>query len=101
MEDLEAASLYDVTEFFETFYRPNNAVLSIVGDFEPDAAMALVERHLGPIAANLALPPQPDVALDPVLMGRERREVLADKGPLPRTCLAYRIPTYGTPGLDA
>ena len=101
MEDLEAASLHDVSEFFETFYRPNNAVLSIVGDFEPDAAMALVERHLGPIPANLALPPQPDVALDPVLMGRERREVLPDKVPLPRTYLAYRIPTYGTPGFDA
>jgi len=101
MQDLEAASLHDVGEFFETFYRPNNAVLSIVGDFEPDAAMTLVERHLGPIPANPSLPPQPDVTLDPVLMDGERREVLPDKVPLPRTYLAYRIPTFGTPGFDA
>ncbi|TME35492.1 MAG: insulinase family protein [Chloroflexi bacterium] len=101
MEDLEAASLHDVTEFFETFYRPNNAVLTLVGDFEPDKAMAMIERHFGPIPANPSLPPQPNVELDPLPIGREVREVVPDKVPLPRVYLAYRIPIFGSATFDA
>src|SRR6185295_5252971 len=52
MEDLTSASLDDVREFFATYYRPNNAVLTIAGDFEPDQALAMVHRHFGPIAAG-------------------------------------------------
>jgi zinc protease len=101
MEDLSAASLEDVSEFFQTFYRPNNAVLSIVGDFEPDAAMAMVERQFGPIPANPDLPPQPAMELDPLLLGGETRELVADQVPLPRVYLAYRIPVIGTDAFDA
>ena len=101
MEDLEAASLHDVTEFFEMFYRPNNAVLTLVGDFEPDKAMAMIERHFGPIPANPSLPPQPNVELDPLPIGREVREVVPDKVPLPRVYLAYRIPIFGSATFDA
>jgi predicted Zn-dependent peptidase len=101
MEDLEAASLHDVTDFFETFYRPNNAVLTLVGDFEPDKAMAMIERHFGPIPANPSLPSQPNVELDPLPIGREVREVVPDKVPLPRVYLAYRIPVFGSEGFDA
>src|SRR5687767_7985792 len=42
MEDLNAASVADVAEFFKTYYAPNNAVLTLVGDFKPDAALSLV-----------------------------------------------------------
>jgi predicted Zn-dependent peptidase len=101
MEDLGAASLEDVGHFFSTYYRPNNAVLSIVGDFEPDAALAMVERHFGPIPANPDLPPAPDMSLDPFLLGHEVREVVPDQVPLPRIYLGYRIPTFGTTGHDA
>ena len=52
MEDLSAASLDDVRDFFATWYAPNNAVLTIAGDFETDAALAMIERHFGPIPAN-------------------------------------------------
>jgi zinc protease len=101
MEDLTAASLEDVSEFFETFYRPNNAVLSIVGDFEPDAAMAMVERQFGPIPANPALPPQPSMELERFLLGAETRDLVPDKVPLPRVYLAYRIPVFGSGEFDA
>jgi zinc protease len=101
MEDLEAASLADVTEFFDTFYRPNNAVLTLAGDFDPDAAMTMVERHFGPIPANPSLPPQPNVELDPLPIGREVREVVPDKVPLPRVYLAYRVPIFGSQAFDA
>ena len=49
MEDIEAATLDDVREFFSTYYTPSNAVLSLVGDLEPDRAFELVERYFGDI----------------------------------------------------
>jgi zinc protease len=100
MEDLSAASLDDVREFFATYYAPNNAVLTVAGDFEPDAAMAMIERHFGPIPANPALPPPPDVTLDPAI-GREVRETVPDQVPLPRIYFAHRIPPFGTDAFDA
>src|SRR5918995_1712949 len=51
MDDLTAASLDDVREFFTAYYRPNNAVLTIAGDFEKSEAMSLVLKHFGPIPA--------------------------------------------------
>jgi len=100
MEDLTAASLDDVRHFFATFYRPNNAVLSIVGDFETDAALSMVERHFGGIPANPDLPAPPLVTLDPLVLGGEIRQVVPDQVQLPRVYLAYRIPTFGLPGHD-
>jgi predicted Zn-dependent peptidase len=101
MEDLSAASLEDVEEFFATFYCPNNAVLSIVGDFEPDTALAMAERHFGPIPANPDLPAAPDMSLQPFSLGGEVRELVPGQVPLPRVYLCYRIPVLGTDGFDA
>jgi zinc protease len=101
MEDLSAASLQDVSQFFATFYCPNNAVLSIVGDFDQDAALAMVQRHFGPIAANPDLPPGPDMSLDPLPLGAEVRKVKPDQVPLPRVYFAYRTPPLGTRQFDA
>jgi predicted Zn-dependent peptidase len=95
MEDLSAASLDDVSRFFATYYAPNNAVLTVAGDFDRDAALAGIERHFGPIRANPDLPetPVPDV---PVSLGSEVREVVPDQVELPRVHVAYRIPPFGS-----
>ncbi len=100
MEDLSAASLEDVSEFFAAYYAPNNAVLTIAGDFDPDSAMEMVERYFGPIAANPAIPPAPSTAIDPII-GAEVREDVPDRVPLPRIYAAYRMPTFGSDGFDA
>ena len=100
MEDLSAASLEDVSEFFTAYYAPNNAVLTIAGDFDADSAMEMVERYFGPIAANPAIPPAPSTAIDPVI-GAEVREDVPDRVPLPRIYAAYRMPTFGSAGFDA
>jgi zinc protease len=100
MEDLGAASLEDVSAFFATYYAPNNAALTIAGDFEPDAALAAVERQFGPIPANDQLPGAPDMTV-PERIGREVRETISESVPLPRVYLAYRMPTFGTDGWDA
>ena len=99
MEDLNAASLEDVSQFFATFYAPNNAVLTVAGDFEPADALAMIERHFGPLPSNPSLPPPPAVAI-PALLGEERRELVPDRVPLPRVYLAHRIPVFGTDAFD-
>ncbi|HEX7196241.1 MAG TPA: pitrilysin family protein, partial [Candidatus Limnocylindria bacterium] len=100
MEDLSAASLEDVSEFFATYYAPNNAVLTVAGDFETEEALAMIERHFGPIPANAALPPAPDMTVDPNL-GTAVRESVPDQVPLPRIYLAHRVPPFGTDAFDA
>ena len=95
MEDLSAASLDDVSRFFATYYAPNNAVLTVAGDFDRDAALAGIERHFGPIPANVRLPSPPSGNVPPTL-GGEVREVVPDQVELPRVHLAYRIPPFGT-----
>jgi predicted Zn-dependent peptidase len=95
MEDLNAASLEDVSQFFATFYAPNNAVLTLAGDFEPARALAMVEGQFGGLPANPSLPPPPSVAIPP-LIGEERHEVVPDRVPLPRVYLAHRMPVFGT-----
>jgi zinc protease len=55
-EDLDAATLEDVKDFFRRFYAPNNASLAIAGDIDPDEALRLAEKYFGD------LPPAPPVA---------------------------------------
>ncbi len=100
MADLDAASLEDVSEFFRTYYAPNNAVVSIVGDVDRPAALAAVERFFGAIPANPDIPPLGDLTLPPTL-GAEIREIVHDRVPLPRIYLGFRAPAYGDPRLDA
>jgi zinc protease len=95
MEDLTAASLGDVEQFFATYYTPDNAVLSIAGDFEPTEARRLVESIFGAIPRGAGKPPLPDMTLPPVF-GEWRREVVPDDIMLPRLFLAFRSPAFGT-----
>jgi predicted Zn-dependent peptidase len=100
MEDLEAASLDDVKDFFRTYYAPNNAVLAIVGDVDRDDARRWTERYFGGIPANPAIPALGDLSLPPTL-GGERRETVIDRVPLPRVYFGFRAPVYGDTRLDA
>jgi len=95
MEDLSAASLEDVATFFRTYYTPDNAVLSIAGDFDPRQARAAVERYFGPIPPGPGKPPLPDMSLPPVL-GERLRETVYDDVALSRVFLAFRSPVFGS-----
>jgi predicted Zn-dependent peptidase len=100
MADLDAASLEDVAAFFRTYYAPNNAVLSIVGDVDPGQARAWVGRYFGPLAANPAIPAfDPDPL--PLTLGGEIRETVPDRVPLPRIYVGFRAPRIGDPRLYA
>ena len=100
MEDLDAASLADVMEFFAAYYAPNNAVLTVAGDFDRASAMAMIEKHFGPIPANPAIPEPPSITLD-LILGAERRLEVLDQVQLPRIYAGFRMPIFGSPGFDA
>jgi zinc protease len=95
MEDLTAASLEDVEHFFATYYTPDNAVLSIAGDFDPADARDLVRRYFGPIPRGNGKPPLPDMSL-PDRFGSWLRATVPDEVMLPRLFLAFRSPVFGT-----
>jgi zinc protease len=100
MEDLDAASLQDVRDFFATWYAPNNAVLTVVGDIDEAQVVSAVDRHFGGIPANPALPAHPDLTISTPLAG-EIRKTVKDKVPDPRVHLAYRAPVLASPDLPA
>ncbi len=90
MADLQNAPLSAVQEFFDSYYAPNNAVVSISGDFDPDEAMALVRRHFGNIPSHPVPPYQPG-ELSP--QTSERSDTMQDpRAQLPGMHIAYHIP---------
>jgi zinc protease len=95
MADLEAASIDDVRDFYQTFYVPTNATLTIVGDFDPAHAARLVEQYFGRIAKPTRAVPR-DIPAEPA-MGRERRVTLEESWPLPVVVVAHHITYDGHP----
>ncbi len=94
MRDLENAPLEAVQAFFDQYYPPNNAVLSIAGNFEIDAIVALIQQHFGDIPTREVPTYQPP-ELPP--QTSERREIMSDEfADLPAFHLAYHIPTTRT-----
>ncbi|WP_420497597.1 M16 family metallopeptidase [Parafrankia soli] len=92
--ELEAASLDDAADFFDKFYAPGNAVLTVAGEFDPDATLELVQRYFGAIPAR-PVPARRGFA-EPV-RAEERREALTDKlAPRPALAVGYRVPDPDT-----
>jgi zinc protease len=90
MEDLNAATVDDVASFFKTYYAPNNAVLSLVGDLDTKATLAKVEKYFGGIPRQPA--PKPVDLSEPELKA-ERRESMTDPlARVPQINMGYRIP---------
>ncbi|AUY49573.1 pitrilysin family protein [Streptomyces sp. CB01881] len=100
MADLDAATLEDARTFFRTYYAPNNAVLSVVGDIDPEQTIAWVEKYFGSIPAHDGKQPPRDGAL-PDTIGRELREDIREDVPSRALMAAYRLPHDGTREADA
>ncbi len=93
--DLDAASLADVQRFFRTYYIPNNAVLLLLGDVNPQEGLALAEKYFGSIPVG-ATPPFADPS-EP-LQTEERRGYVEEKfGTLPAMAIGYVLPKRRTP----
>ena len=89
-EDLEAARLEDVRDFFARFYTPANAVLAVCGDLHPDAAMQLIERHFAGIRGRRR--PRLQSFAEPIRDGVRRSRYRDVFAPAPALALGYRVP---------
>ncbi len=90
MTDLSAATEDDVKNFFRLYYAPNNAILSIVGDFDPAQAKAWITKYFGDLPRGKAVT-RPTVA--PVTLAKEDRLIYEDRVQVPRLYLQW--PTVG------
>jgi zinc protease len=95
MADLEAASVADVRDFYQTFYVPANATLVIAGDFDPAQARDLVAQYLGRVPKAAHDVPR-DIPAEPIPT-RERRTTVEGPFPLPAVVVAYHITYDGHP----
>ena len=95
--ELEAATVNDCAAFFDAYYAPGNAVITICGDFQVDAAVELVHRHFDDVPSR-PVPVRPSFAEPPP--DRERRQDVPDPlAPLPALAIGYRLPDP-TAGFD-
>ncbi len=92
MEDIEGATLDGVASFFETYYAPNNAVLTLAGDFEVSQAIDRVEHFFAEIPAGPPIPAVIDPGLRPPTAGHE---VMTDAVELSRIYMATTVPGFG------
>ena len=93
MEDLNAASLNDVKEWFKTFYGPSNAVLVVAGDVDPETVRKKVETYFGEI------PPGPPVSRQRVWIAKmtgAHRAVYQDRVAEPRVYKVWNTPEFGS-----
>ncbi|HLL58401.1 MAG TPA: pitrilysin family protein [Allosphingosinicella sp.] len=93
--DLQAATVEDAKDFFQSFYRPNNAVLVVAGDFDPAQARSWIERYFGTV------PKGPPVKLPDISEPRQTQEKFRIRtdplAPRPAFTAAWHVPKRGTP----
>jgi zinc protease len=95
MDDLSAASLADVIEFFKTYYTPNNASLVVGGDIEIEPTRKLVEKWFGGVPRGADVPA---LAPAPASLSEVKRKTITDKVQLPRLYMAWHTPAFYAPG---
>jgi zinc protease len=99
LAEIQAAKIDDVQKFFKTYYAPNNAVLTVVGDFDPRAVRSSIEKYFAGIPAQ-PTPPRPDLAEPPQTAEKHLRET--DKlAKLPALAFGYHIPLRTAPDYPA
>jgi zinc protease len=95
LTEIEAATLEDVRAFFKSYYAPNNAVLAVVGDVNPEEVKKMVERHFASIPVA-KIPAKPDVS-EPA-QTKEKRLTQTDKlATLPALAVGYHLPDQKSP----
>jgi len=95
LEDLDAATLEDVSAFFNAFYSPDNAVLVVAGDFDPARARAWIDQYFAGIERRPA-PAQPDIS-EPAQKEEKRASRTDPLAPRPALAVAYHVPKRWSP----
>jgi predicted Zn-dependent peptidase len=94
MDHLNAAQEQEFVDFYKTFYVPENAVLSLAGDFDSKETKKLIEKYFGSIPRGTKEVPRPTI-VEPTSTA-EVRDTIFGKDQLPLILMAYRIPAQGT-----
>ncbi|MGH7818960.1 MAG: M16 family metallopeptidase, partial [Candidatus Binatia bacterium] len=89
MKDIESSRLEDIVAYYRLYYRPNNAIVAIVGNIDPDRAIEQVRRHFGDIEAG---PPPPTVTSIEPPQGGERRVLVKKEANLAALLWMYKVP---------
>ena len=97
MDDLNAASLEDVKDWFKTYYGPSNAVVAIAGDIDAATALAKVEKYFGAIPAG---PPTAAHRVWVAKMTGSHRQVAQDHVPQARLYKVWNVPQWGSADAD-
>ena len=95
MQDLEAASVDDVRDFYQTYYVPANATLVLVGDFDSAQALQMVSQYVGRVP-KAERPVPRDIPQEPP-QTKEKRVTLQQPWPLPAVVVAYHVTNDGNP----
>ncbi|MBQ0893481.1 insulinase family protein [Micromonospora sp. U56] len=99
MADLNAADLATFQAFHTTYYAPDNAVLTVVGDASAAEVFALADKYFGAIPVREEIPAAPD-GRTVTATGRAAVETVTTDVPAPRVYVAHRTHPFGTPGYD-
>lgn len=94
LEDLNAAEIEDFSNFYETYYVPQNATLSIAGDIDPAKTRTLIEQYFGSIPRGSQSINRPSTSPPP--LAGEVVDTVHDNIQLPALIMAYRTPKQGT-----
>ncbi|HYR42929.1 MAG TPA: pitrilysin family protein [Terriglobia bacterium] len=94
LQDVERATAEEQQAYYRRYYRPNNAILVLTGDFDSDQVLAKVVRAFGSIPAG---PPPPPMLLQEPPQRGERRLIVRWRSKVPRLAIAYHAPAIAQP----
>jgi zinc protease len=94
MRDIESTTLADISTHYQTYYRPNNAIVVVAGDVDPDRTLEQVRKAFGDARAG-AEPPAV-ISVEPLQFG-ERRITVKKEANLPALLWAYKVPNVRNP----
>ncbi|WP_317622924.1 M16 family metallopeptidase [Thiohalobacter sp.] len=93
MDDLENLKIEDLQAWYEKWYAPNNAILVVAGDVDPQAVLALAKKHYGPLRPSRIEPPKPRREM---VQRGERRIRVRVPAELPYILMGYKVPVVLT-----
>ena len=93
MNDLENMQLADLQRWYERWYAPNNAIVVVVGDVDPEAVLKLAKKYFGPLKPEVIVPPKPRI--EPPQKGR-RDVTVQVPAEVPYTIMGYKVPVLAT-----
>jgi predicted Zn-dependent peptidase len=99
LHDLDAATLDEVRDFFKHYYAPNNAVLAVTGDVDPEVIRRMVEKHFGDIPLQ-SVPARPDIG-EPKQTAEKRLHQTDKLATVPAMAIGYHLPDPSSPDYPA